>query len=81
MNITKSQKITDKKFNPARRDFAKAALGATLGGVAFPVSAGTNSATLRPIPPGIKLSQVAQSLRFSNSAACTLESSFTFVKY
>ena len=44
-------KKSDAVFNPARREFAKMALG----GAAFLSSAGTSSATLRPIPPGIKV--------------------------
>src|ERR1700682_3199739 len=37
--------------NPARRDFAKAAMG----GAALLASAASSSATMRPIPPGIKI--------------------------
>src|SRR5260370_13801850 len=37
--------------SPARRDFAKAAIG----GAAFLASAASSSATMRPIPPGIKI--------------------------
>ena len=38
-------------LTPDRREFAKAALG----GAALLASAGRSSATLRPIPPGIKI--------------------------
>ena len=41
----------DAAFNPARRDLAKMALG----GAALLASTRTGSATLRPIPPGIKI--------------------------
>jgi len=51
MSEPESKKNSDAIFNPARRDFAKMALG----GAAFLSSARVGSATLRPIPPGIKI--------------------------
>ncbi|MCC6857135.1 MAG: mannonate dehydratase [Bryobacterales bacterium] len=39
----------------SRRDFGKLALNGALGGAALLSSSGTASATLRPIPPGIKI--------------------------
>ena len=41
--------------SPDRREFAKMALGGSLGGAALVASAGARSSTLRPIPPGIKV--------------------------
>jgi hypothetical protein len=49
MSSTESER--DAMQNPARREFAKLALG----GAAFFSSAATSSATMRPIPPGIKI--------------------------
>ncbi len=51
MSKPESEKKSDETFNLARREFAKAALG----GAALLSSAGTASATLSPIPPGIKI--------------------------
>ncbi len=51
MNNPELEKKSDETLNLGRREFAKAALG----GAAFLASAGTGSATLRPIPPGIKI--------------------------
>jgi len=51
MSKPESENKVDAALNPARREFAKMALG----GAAFLSSAGTSSATLRPIPPGIKI--------------------------
>src|SRR5689334_16120007 len=51
MNQPESQQKSEAPSNPARRDFAKMALG----GAALLSSASTSSATLRPIPPGIKI--------------------------
>src|SRR6266566_5116074 len=51
MNQPESQQKSEAPANPARRDFAKMALG----GAALLSSASTSSATLRPIPPGIKI--------------------------
>src|SRR5713101_7985816 len=42
---------SDTPSNPARRDFAKAAMG----GAALLASAASGSAAMRPIPPGIKI--------------------------
>src|SRR3954471_1271361 len=52
---TPESKPTDTKFQPARRDLAKLAIG----GAAMLSSASTASATLRPIPPGIKVGTTA----------------------
>jgi mannonate dehydratase len=38
-------------YNPAKREFAKVAMG----GAVLLASAGSSSATMRPIPPGIKI--------------------------
>jgi mannonate dehydratase len=43
------------KFNPARREFGKRALGATLGGAAFFARLGKSPATVHANAPGIKL--------------------------
>ncbi len=51
MNQPESHQKSEAPSNPARRDFAKMALG----GAALLSSASTSSATLRPIPPGIKI--------------------------
>jgi mannonate dehydratase len=51
MNQPESHPKSEAPPNPARRDFAKMALG----GAALLSSAATSSATLRPIPPGIKI--------------------------
>jgi mannonate dehydratase len=51
MNKPESETKSGAAFHPARREFAKMALG----GAAFLASAGTGSATMRPIPPGIKI--------------------------
>ena len=51
MSNPESEKRSDDTLNLARREFAKAALG----GAALLSSARTGSATLRPIPPGIKI--------------------------
>jgi mannonate dehydratase len=48
---TPEQKPSDVNLQPARRDLAKLALG----GAALLASTRTGSATLRPIPPGIKI--------------------------
>ena len=51
MSNPESEKKSGETLNLARREFAKAALG----GAALLSSARTGSATLRPIPPGIKI--------------------------
>ena len=51
MSTPESKNTSDATFNPGRRAFAKAALG----GAAFLSSAGSGSASLRPIPPGVKI--------------------------
>ena len=48
---TSDQKDLDAAFNPARREFAKLAIG----GAALMATAATGSAKLTPIPPGIKI--------------------------
>jgi mannonate dehydratase len=44
------------KFNSSRREFGRRALGAALGGVAFPSPAGARFAVTHPNAPGIKIS-------------------------
>jgi mannonate dehydratase len=51
MNNPEVKKTSDATFDVERREFGKMALG----GAAFLASAGSSSATLRPIPPGIKI--------------------------
>jgi mannonate dehydratase len=51
MSNPESEKKSGETLNLARREFAKVALG----GAAFLSSARTGAATLRPIPPGIKI--------------------------
>src|ERR1041384_4720057 len=48
---TPESKQTDSKFQPARRDLAKLAIG----GAALLSAASTSSAKMTPIPPGIKV--------------------------
>src|SRR6266581_9309390 len=50
-DLTPESQNSDAPSNPARRDFAKAAMG----GAALLASAASSSATMRPIPPGIKI--------------------------
>src|SRR3954452_5501637 len=52
---TPESKPTDPKFQPARRDLAKLAIG----GAAMLSAASTSSAKMTPIPPGIKVGTTA----------------------
>ncbi|MFC1693125.1 mannonate dehydratase [Candidatus Latescibacterota bacterium] len=55
--INKStEKKTETGFDPGRRDFGKMALAGALGGSALVSFAGSSSARVQPIEPGIKLS-------------------------
>jgi mannonate dehydratase len=54
--LDESKQSRDASFNINRRDFAKLALG----GAAFLASTGRSSATLPPIPPGIKIGTSAR---------------------
>ncbi len=51
MSNPEAKKTTDTTFHVERREFGKMALG----GAAFLAAASSSSATLRPIPPGIKI--------------------------
>jgi len=50
------ERAENTKFNPSRRGFGKAVLGAALGGTRFPAPAGTGSRAIHQNVPGIKIS-------------------------
>src|SRR2546427_3111029 len=50
------ERAENTKFNPSRRGFGKAVLGAALGGTRFPAPAGTGSRAIHQNLPGIKIS-------------------------